>query len=136
MFRYEARGCRSGKSPGWSCRAKVPHLICPRAVGHAFLALVDRPVDARQARALLAEKDRKRRPVLDERYARASADFDRVSRLIADRYPVGRTRQWGSPPDRSRLSERSDIDIALEGVPGPRAFPGSTAGRWTGWPPS
>lgn len=35
---------------------------------------------------------------------------------------VGKVWQWGSLLDRGRFSEISDIDVAVEGLPGPEAY--------------
>jgi predicted nucleotidyltransferase len=79
-------------------------------------------VDVAQVRRFLRDKAAKRRRILDERHARAVADFDRIVALVVEQYPVRRIWQWGSLLDRSRFSEISDIDIALEGVSGPQEF--------------
>jgi predicted nucleotidyltransferase len=83
---------------------------------------VDGQVDSRQAFRFLQSKESRRQRALDKRHATAVADFERIARLIAERYTVRRIWQWGSLLDRARFSEMSDIDIALEGVAGPREF--------------
>jgi len=87
-----------------------------------ILGFVDGSVDIRQAKRFQQEKADRRHRLLDERHGRAVADFDRIVALIAERYVVQRIWQWGSLLDRSRFTEMSDIDIALEGVAGPREF--------------
>jgi predicted nucleotidyltransferase len=84
--------------------------------------VVDGEVDPRQALGFLRSRESTRQRALDKRHATAVADFDRIARLIAERYSVRRIWQWGSLLDRARFSEMSDIDIALEGVAGPREF--------------
>ncbi|MBX3746978.1 MAG: nucleotidyltransferase domain-containing protein [Verrucomicrobiae bacterium] len=80
------------------------------------------PVSTKQARAFLEAKERQRQEGLDRRFERAWTDFRRiVDRILADYRPL-RLYQWGSLLDRSRFSERSDIDLAVEGVTDPATF--------------
>ena len=53
---------------------------------------------------------------LAARLLRARADFDRIVEHIWLNYRVTRIWQWGSLLHERHFSERSDIDIALEGV--------------------
>ena len=55
-----------------------------------------------------------RRVLLD----RASADASLLTASIADRHRPLRIWQWGSLVHPERFSEISDIDIAVEGLPG------------------
>jgi predicted nucleotidyltransferase len=67
-------------------------------------------------RAFLAEKEARRKRILDERFSRARADADRIVHMIAERFAPRRIYQWGSLLDRRRFQEISDIDIAVEGL--------------------
>ena len=79
-------------------------------------------VDLDQVRAFLADKERRRRARIDERYAQATRDARTiVSEIAADVNPR-RIYQWGSLLDRKRFSEISDLDIAVEGLNGPAEF--------------
>ena len=53
---------------------------------------------------------------------RAQADFRRIVAMIIERYAPRRIYQWGSLVTESHFSERSDIDIAPEGVTDPELF--------------
>lgn len=79
-------------------------------------------IDLEAARAFLAAKDEARRGALDKRFASASADFERILNAIKADGRAERVWQWGSLLDRSRFSEISDIDVAVEGLPGPDAY--------------
>ena len=79
-------------------------------------------VDLDRVRAFLADKERRRRARIDERYAQATRDARTiVSEIAADVNPR-RIYQWGSLLDRKRFSEISDLDIAVEGLNGPAEF--------------
>ena len=79
-------------------------------------------VDLARVRAFLADKERRRRARIDERYAQATRDARTiVSEIAADVNPR-RIYQWGSLLDRKRFSEISDLDIAVEGLNGPAEF--------------
>jgi predicted nucleotidyltransferase len=79
-------------------------------------------VDLAAVRAFLARKESRRQAELDRRFAQASSDFRNIVDAIVSRHRPLRIWQWGSLLDRRRFSEISDIDIALEGLPGPEAF--------------
>ena len=79
-------------------------------------------IDLDKVRSFLAEKEERRRQLLDQRFAHATAMAARVVEAIKDKFIVDRIWQWGSLLDRTRFSERSDIDIALEGVRSPSEF--------------
>ena len=70
----------------------------------------------------LARKEERRRRELDDRFARASSDFERIVRHIAAAYNPLRIYQWGSLIEREHFSEISDIDIAVEGLRGPEEY--------------
>ncbi len=70
-------------------------------------------------RAFLAAKEQRRQKQLDERFARAVADAQRIIQVIRERHSPRRIYQWGSLLDRRQFQEISDIDIAVEGLSGP-----------------
>jgi hypothetical protein len=73
-------------------------------------------------RSFLAEKEKKRREVLDACFSHASIDFEAIVERIVERHSPRRIYQWGSLLDRRIFSEISDIDIAVEGMGGPEGF--------------
>lgn len=80
------------------------------------------PVSERERSAILAfldSKQRERRRRLDERFERATADAERIVRMIRERFAPLRIYQWGSLLDREHFQEISDIDIAVERLEGP-----------------
>ena len=79
-------------------------------------------VDLDQVRAYLAHKEQRRRARVDERFARATRDVQAIVSEIAVQVNPRRIYQWGSLLDRSRFSEISDLDIAVEGLNGPAEF--------------
>ena len=79
-------------------------------------------VDLDQARAFLADRERRRRARVDERYAQATRDARAIISEIAAQVNPRRIYQWGSLLDRKRFSEISDVDIAVEGLTGPAEF--------------
>ena len=79
-------------------------------------------VDLEQARAFQAEKERRRQAWIDARFEQATRDANAIVAAIAEQVNPRRVYQWGSLLDRSRFSEISDIDIAVEGLSGPAEF--------------
>ena len=79
-------------------------------------------VDLDQVRAFLADKERRRRARIDERYVQATLDARAIVSEIAAQVNPRRIWQWGSLLDRKRFSEISDVDIAVEGLNGPAEF--------------
>ena len=79
-------------------------------------------VDLDRVRAFLADKERRRRARVDERYARATRDARAIISEIVAQVNPRRIYQWGSLLDRKRFSEISDLDIAVEGLRGPAEF--------------
>ena len=79
-------------------------------------------VDLDQVRAFLADKEHRRRARVDERFARATRDAQAIVSEIAVQVNPRRIYQWGSLLDRSRFSEISDLDIAVEGLNGTAEF--------------
>ena len=63
-----------------------------------------------------------REAALAERLIRARADFECIVDHVRHHYRVKRIWQWGSLLDGRHFSERSDIDIALEGVESAAAY--------------
>ena len=79
-------------------------------------------VDLDQVRAFLADKERRRRARIDERYAQATRDARAIISEVVAQVNPRRIYQWGSLLDRKRFSEISDLDIAVEGLQGPAEF--------------
>ena len=79
-------------------------------------------VDLVEVRAFLADRERRRRAKIDERYARATRDAQVIVSEIAVQVNPRRIYQWGSLLNRKRFSEISDLDIAIEGLNGPAEF--------------
>ena len=73
--------------------------------------------------AFLQRREAARQRELDARFRTAWADFDRIVATIASEFAPRRIWQWGSLLHRRRFSNRSDIDIAVEGLgPAERLF--------------
>ena len=79
-------------------------------------------VDLDRVRAFLADKERRRRARIDARFAQATRDARAIVSEIAAQVNPRRVYQWGSLLDRSRFSEISDLDIAVEGLGGAAEF--------------
>ena len=79
-------------------------------------------VDLDRVRAFLADKERRRRLAVDERYARATRDARAIVTEIVAQVNPRRIYQWGSVLDRERFTEISDLDIAVERLNGPAEF--------------
>ena len=80
-------------------------------------------VDPAHTVAFLRRREAARQRGLDERFRAAWADFHRIVEMISGEFAPRRIWQWGSLLHRERFSERSDIDIALEGLgPAERLF--------------
>jgi len=79
-------------------------------------------VDIAQARQFLARRAAARQAALDARFAQAWTDFQAILALVITRYQPRRVWQWGSLLDRRKFNERSDIDLALEGITDPATF--------------
>jgi predicted nucleotidyltransferase len=86
--------------------------------------MADRTSDAelQLMRKNYRKRQDRRRKALEERLALARADFTRIVDHIARTYQPKRIWQWGSLIDGNHFSERSDIDIALEGITDPKTF--------------
>ncbi len=79
-------------------------------------------IDLDRARAFQREKERRRRARIDVRFEQATRDASAIVAAIAEQVNPRRIYQWGSLLDRSRFSEISDIDVAVEGLSGPAEF--------------
>ena len=79
-------------------------------------------IDLDRARAFQAAKERRRRARIQKRFEQATRDASAIIAAIAAQVNPRRIYQWGSLLDRSRFSEISDIDIAVEGLRGPAEF--------------
>ena len=73
-------------------------------------------VDPAQTVAFLRRREADRQRGLDARFQTAWSEFHRIVEMIVDEFAPRRIWQWGSLLHRPRFSERSDIDIALEGL--------------------
>lgn len=79
-------------------------------------------IDLAAVRAFLADKEKRRQAELDRCFKQATKDCANIVGHIVARYAPRRIWQWGSLLDRSRFSEISDIDLAIEGLAGPKEF--------------
>lgn len=86
--------------------------------------MADRTSDAEMQlmRKNYRQRQERRRRELEQRLETARKDFDRIVDHIARTYRPKRIWQWGSLIDGHHFSERSDIDIALEGIDDPKTF--------------
>lgn len=76
-------------------------------------------VSRKETVEFLKNRERRREHMLDERFERAREDCAKiVSYIIAEHSPK-RIWQWGSLLNRKFFTEKSDIDIAVEGLPTP-----------------
>lgn len=78
--------------------------------------------DMAHATLFLANRESARQQFLDARFEQAWTDFRAILDLLIRRYHPRRILQWGSLLDRSKFTERSDIDIAVEGIPDAATF--------------
>ena len=70
----------------------------------------------------LADRSESRARALEVRLQEARADFERIVQHIIAAYHPTRVYQWGSLVDGAHFTERSDIDIAVEGVRDAESF--------------
>ena len=68
------------------------------------------------ARRFLHLREETRREALQRRLQAARRDFDRIVDLVVEKYRPTRIYQWGSLLHPGAFSEKSDIDIAVEGI--------------------
>jgi predicted nucleotidyltransferase len=78
------------------------------------MAVSDRELKQMQRR--LTQRSLERTRALERRLEEARRDFDRIVHHIAERFQPLRIYQWGSLLDGRHFTERSDIDIATEGI--------------------
>jgi predicted nucleotidyltransferase len=79
-------------------------------------------VDPQDARRFFERKAKARAAALDQRFEQAWAEAHSIMAMLQSDYGYLRIWQWGSLLDRTRFSEISDIDIAVEGVPDTATF--------------
>ncbi len=77
--------------------------------------------DVREARKTLERRERTRHEKMKLRLEEARADFDNIVALLIEKYRPARIYQWGSLLEPEKFTERSDIDIAIEGLKDPIA---------------
>jgi predicted nucleotidyltransferase len=75
-----------------------------------------------QCRGFLRRREAERQAALEERFERAWNEARAIIALLISKYQPVRIYQWGSLLCRSHFWERSDIDVAVEGVLSPEAF--------------
>lgn len=78
--------------------------------------------ELRQMRARLRRRSEERQALLAARLRRARTDFEIIVDHVWITYRPRRIWQWGSLIHDAHFSERSDIDIALEGVASPADY--------------
>ena len=78
--------------------------------------------ELQQMKRNLARRSARRSRELQRRLTEARRDFDRIVQRISEHYRPSRIWQWGSLIDGAHFTERSDIDIALEGITDAPAF--------------
>ena len=67
----------------------------------------------------LKRREGRRQSALDEMFQKAVNDCEKIINYIVTTYKPSRLWQWGSLLDRKRFTEKSDIDIAIEGLSSP-----------------
>ncbi|MEX0980707.1 MAG: hypothetical protein WD577_03985 [Bacteroidales bacterium] len=72
--------------------------------------------DIDAARKFQRNKLKRQQEALDERFERATRDFDAICQMIIRDFQPIAIYQWGSLLDRKKFSDISDIDIAVEGI--------------------
>lgn len=110
-----------------SCRSvdsqvKSAALFQESGAGILCCMPMDFGVDMDEVREFLRNKAEKQRLSLDERFEHACRDFEEIAARVAAELNPLRIYQWGSLLDRRRISEISDIDIAVEGLNGPEEY--------------
>lgn len=76
----------------------------------------------KQIRAFLKKKQRRQQQYRRELFEAASRDFQKIVEMLISKYHPKRIYQWGSLLNERHFNERSDIDIALEGITSPKDF--------------
>ncbi len=72
--------------------------------------------ELKKMRAFLEKKEERKRERRHELFLSASGDFNQIVEMIIQKYRPAKIYQWGSLLNERLFSERSDIDIALEGL--------------------
>lgn len=70
----------------------------------------------KRAKENLRRREEERRMHNLELWRQARSDFDNIVLMVIERYRPKRLIQWGSLLDSGKFDERSDIDLATEGV--------------------
>ena len=81
--------------------------------------MIQRMVSRKETIEFLTNRERRRQRMLDERFERAKKDCEKIVSDIIAEYAPHRIWQWGSLLNRKFFTEKSDIDIAVEGLPTP-----------------
>ena len=68
-----------------------------------------------KAREFLRNKKKHKEALINRRFQKARNDFEQITAMIRKTYKPGAIYQCGSLPNRDRLTDISDIDIALAG---------------------
>ncbi len=79
-------------------------------------------VDINKSKEFLQNKQRKRKESLDLIYKKYTTDFQKIVEMIIEKYKPEKIYQWGSLIDKTKFSEFSDIDVALEGIQDAETF--------------
>ena len=85
-------------------------------------ALKSKPFNYQAARAFLDRKLAREAQENERLWRRARRDFKKILALIVTKYRPTRIYQWGSLLDKDHFNERSDLDIAVEGVKSAKDF--------------
>lgn len=64
----------------------------------------------------LRKREMLKKKSLRDRFEEASRDFEKIVRMIIDKYGPKKIVQWGSLLHPDQFDAHSDIDIALEGI--------------------
>jgi len=81
-----------------------------------------KPVDIEEVRSFLDRRAKQHQNLLKKRFNRAQRDFNKIIRIIINKYDPLRIYQWGSLLHPENFSEISDIDIAVEGIASTEQF--------------
>ena len=79
-------------------------------------------MDPKACLAFIERREALRQEALDQRFALAWDDLRRIIDMLITRYRPCRIVQWGSLLDRRKYWERSDIDLAVEGIEDAETF--------------
>jgi len=78
--------------------------------------------DIDSVKKFLQEKHQKRQNKLHKLFLQAWIDFEKITKLIIEKYNPEKIYQWGSLLNEKYFSEISDIDIALQGIKSSEEF--------------